>query len=213
MRAAGYRDRLDAGRRLASALEGVVDPEFVLALPRGGVPVAAEIARHAGAAVDLMLVRKLGVPGHRELAMGAIASGGIQVINSDVLDALGLAPEAVATVVAEEQAELERRARAYRGDRPAPVLAGRRVLLVDDGIATGATMLAAVEAARAGGAAEVAVAAPVGSPPAVDRLAATADAVVCPLVPERFVAVGWWYAHFDEVDDGSIRGILATFPP
>lgn len=188
-------------------------PELVLGLPRGGVPVAAEIARHTGSELDLMLVRKLGVPGHRELAMGAIASGGIQVINSDVLAVAGIAPDAVAGVVAEEQAELERRAQAYRGDRPAPVVADRRVLLVDDGIATGATMLAAVEAARAGGAAQVGVAAPVGSAPAVERLAAAADAVVCPLVPDQFVAVGWWYADFGEVEDGSIRDILATFRP
>ncbi|MDP9442401.1 MAG: phosphoribosyltransferase, partial [Actinomycetota bacterium] len=107
---------------MASALEGVVRPELVLALPRGGVPVAAEVARHVGAALDLLLVRKLGVPGHRELAMGAIASGGIQVINTDVLGAVGVPPQAVTAVVAEEQAELDRRARAYRGDRPAPVV-------------------------------------------------------------------------------------------
>ncbi len=188
-------------------------PELVLALPRGGVPVAAEVARHVGAALDLLLVRKLGVPGHRELAMGAIASGGIQVINTDVLGAVGVPPQAVTAVVAEEQAELDGRARAYRGDRPAPVVQDRGVLLVDDGLATGATMLAAVQAARAGGAAQVAVAAPVGSASARTRLEAVADAVVCPLVPDRFVAVGWWYADFDEVEDDSIRAILATFPP
>lgn len=175
--------------------------------------MGVEVARHTGAEFDLLLVRKLGVPGHRELAMGAIASGGIQVINTDVLAAVGVPTQAVAAVVAEEQTELERRARAYRGARPAPVLQDRRVLLVDDGLATGATMLAAVQAARIGGAAEVAVAAPVGSESAVRRLAEVADAVVCPLVPGRFVAVGWWYADFDEVEDDAIRTILATFPP
>lgn len=188
-------------------------PDLVLALPRGGVPVAAEVARRVGAELDLLLVRKLGVPGHRELAMGAIASGGIRVINTDVLDGAGVPADAVAAVVAEEEAELERRARAYRGDRPPPVLQGRRVVVVDDGLATGATMLAAVQAARGGGAVEVAVAAPVGSGPAIARLESVADAVVCPLVPDRFVAVGWWYADFDEVEDDSIRAILATFPP
>lgn len=187
-------------------------PELILALPRGGVPVAAEIAKELGIALDLLLVRKLGVPDHRELAMGAIASGGIQVINTEVLEATGADQGAVAAVVAEEQEELERRARAYRGDRPAPALEGRRVLLVDDGLATGATMLAAVQAARAGGAAEVAVAAAVGAEPAVERLEREADAVICPLVPARFVAVGWWYEDFGPVDDDSIRAILATFP-
>lgn len=187
-------------------------PELVLALPRGGVPVAAEIAKELGVAMDLLLVRKLGVPNHRELAMGAIASGGIQVINTDVLEATGADQGAVAAVVAEEQEELERRAHAYRGDRPPPALEGRRVLLVDDGLATGATMLAAVQAARAGGAAEVAVAVAVGAEPAVERLEREADAVICPLVPARFVAVGWWYEDFGPVDDDSIRAILATFP-
>lgn len=188
-------------------------PDLVLALPRGGVPVAAEVARRVGAELDLLLVRKLGVPGHRELAMGAIASGGIRVINTDVLDGTGVPADAVEAVVAEEQAELERRARVYRGDRPPPVLRDRRVVVVDDGLATGATMLAAVQAARAGGAVEVSVAAPVGSGPAIERMESVADAVVCPLVPDRFVAVGWWYADFDEVEDDSIRAILATFPP
>ncbi|HET9444007.1 MAG TPA: phosphoribosyltransferase family protein [Acidimicrobiales bacterium] len=209
---AGYRDRADAGRLLAVAVKGALAelPEVVLALPRGGVPVAAEVAGALGADLDVLLVRKLGVPGHRELAMGAIASGGIRVVNADVVANAGIDPGEAEAVIREEQGELERRARAYRGDRPPPDLAGRRVLLVDDGLATGATMLAAVASARAAGARRVDVAVPVAPRSALDRLAGPADAVVCPLIPDRFYAVGSWYGDFGQVPDGIIRQALGV---
>jgi len=203
-------DRSAAGRALAEALQAYHrrDDVVVLALPRGGVPVASEIADALGAPLDLMLVRKLGVPGYRELAMGAIASGGVQVMNEDVLAGSGVSAAAVEAVVEEERRELERRERAYRGDRPWPDLKGRCVILVDDGLATGATMRAAVDAARAQGPDCIVVAVPVAPPDTVRRLAPTVDEVVCLHQPEPFMAIGQWYLDFSQVTDEEVRRIL-----
>jgi len=182
---------------------------LVLALPRGGVPVAWEVARAIGAPLDVLVVRKLGVPGHEELALGAIASGGTRVLNEDVTRALGLGEEAVARAAAAESAELERRERLYRGSRaPAPV-EGRVVILVDDGLATGATMRAAVLAVRARGAARIVVAVPVAAAETCEELRADVDQVVCALTPERFVAVGAWYEDFRATSDEEVRALLS----
>ncbi len=204
-------DRRTAGRALAGALSRYAgrDDVVVLALPRGGVPVAAEIADALGAELDLMLVRKLGVPGYRELAMGAIASGGVQVMNEDVLAGSGISPAAIEAVVEEERAELQRRERAYRGDRPWPDLRGRCVILVDDGLATGATMHAAIDAVRAQEPGCIVVAVPVAPPDTVRRLARLVDEVVCLYEPEPFMAIGQWYVDFSQVSDQEVEQILA----
>jgi predicted phosphoribosyltransferase len=215
-----FADRTDAGRRLAPevarALEGMAPagplrlprPPLVLGLPRGGVPVAAEVAAALGAPLDVLLVRKLGVPGRDELAFGAIASGGAQVLNPDVIVAARLDVHAIEEVIAAETRELARREQCYRGERPSPAVAGRTAIVVDDGLATGATMRAAVLALRALDAALVIAAAPVGSADACALLARDADAVVCPLVPRRFAAVGGWYADFAPVPDEAVTAIL-----
>lgn len=211
----GYADRAEAGRRLAPgvvrALGRDAPPPLVLGLPRGGVPVAAAVAEALGAPLDVLLVRKLGVPGRAELAFGAIASGGALVLNPGVLAATRLDEDAIARVLAAEERELARRERAYRGDRPPPQPRGRTAVVVDDGLATGATMRAAVLALRALDAARVVAAAPVGSDEACALLAAEADALVCPLVPEPFRAVGAWYHDFGEVGDDDVRRALAPF--
>jgi predicted phosphoribosyltransferase len=213
-----YADRADAGRRLAPAVAEALRPTggdrqaIVLALPRGGVPVAVEIADALDLDLDLMLVRKLGVPGREELAFGAIASGGVQVLNPDIVEAAGVLPEDVESTVERERAELHRRERRYRGDRsPAPV-AGRTVVVVDDGLATGATMRAAVAALRERGAARIVVAVPVASREACTQLEAAADAIVCPVVPRRFRAVGSWFGNFEAVDDAEVAALLARVP-
>lgn len=203
-----FADRVDAGRRLgerARAALGASHPELVLGLPRGGVPVAAEVARALGAELDVLVVRKLGDPGNPEFALGAVGPRGTLVMHPH-----GRAVDAAVLdgIRAREQAELERRERAYRGGRGPLELDGRRVLLVDDGIATGATMLVAVEAARALGAAEVAVAAPVAAADARDAVAAVADAVLVLEVPEAFWAVGAWYADFRQTDDAEVVRLL-----
>jgi len=214
-----YADRTDAGRLLAgdvvralAALAPADDPRpappLVLALPRGGVPVAVEVAAALGAALDVLLVRKLGVPGHAELAFGAIASGGARVLNPEIVAAARLDAAAIDHVVATETAELARRERRYRGERPVPVVAGRTVVVVDDGLATGATMRAAVLALRGRGAARVVAAAPVGTVEACALLDLDADAVVCPLVPNRFRAVGAWYDDFGAVEDDTVTALL-----
>src|SRR5690606_21813146 len=190
--AEGFEDGTDAGRWLAERLARFAGREdvVVLALPRGGVPVAVEIARRIRAPLDLMLVRKLGVPGQEELAMGAIASGGVRVLNEDVVQALGISPETVEAVTASEEAELARGERVYRGERPYPELAGKTVVLIDDGLATGATMRAAVAATREHRPSAVVVAVPVAPRETVELLRQEADDVVCPATPEPFMGVG-----------------------
>ncbi|HET9485590.1 MAG TPA: phosphoribosyltransferase [Xanthomonadales bacterium] len=205
-----FLDRQDAGRRLAQALlDHALEAPLVLALPRGGVPVAAEVARTLGAPLDVFLVRKLGVPGHEELAFGAIASGGVRVFNEDIVRMAGLGAAAIERVSAEQAVELERRARLYRGDRPAPDVRGRSVLLVDDGLATGATMRAAVRALRELGPERIVVAVPVGSTEACAELATEADDVVCLETPRPFLGVGAWYRDFDQTTDAEVVAALA----
>jgi predicted phosphoribosyltransferase len=182
---------------------------LVLALPRGGVPVADEIADSLGATLDVFLVRKLGLPGQPELAMGAIASGGIQLINEELLEAAGISPEEFAAVVKKETIELERRETLYRPGRPRLDIAGRSVLLVDDGIATGFTMRAAVAALRRAGCRDITVAVPVGARSTCADLNEEVEALVCPLQPEPFHAVGLWYDNFTPTEDDEVRECLA----
>jgi predicted phosphoribosyltransferase len=205
-----YPDRREAGRFLARQLmEYAGRPDVVvLGLPRGGVPVAYEVARALGAPLDVFLVRKLGLPGHEELAMGAIASGGVRVLNEDVVRALGISEDVVATVVAEELQELKRRERAYRGDRPAPDVRGKTVVLVDDGLATGSTMRAAVAALRRQGPARIVVAVPVGAPETCAEFQEEADEAVCAQTPDPFYAVGLWYRDFSQTTDDEVRELL-----
>lgn len=205
-----FEDRRQAGRRLAEALagHGGHDDPLILGLPRGGLPVAAEVARGIGAPLDLILVRKLGVPGHEELAMGAIASGGGRVLNDNVVRRLGISPAVIDEVAQREWRELTRRERSYRGEREWPRIRGRCVIIVDDGIATGATMLAAVDAVRDAGAGEVVVAVPVAPPDTVDRLRRAADDVVCVATPEPFMGVGQWYREFAQTTDQEVIEIL-----
>lgn len=202
-------DRVAAGRALAELLAGQGGPEtLVLALPRGGVPVAFEVAEALGCPLDLMLVRKLGVPGHSELAMGAIASGGVRVLNEDILRSLGIGEVEIEAVERREAEELARRERVYRGERAAPEVRGKRVILVDDGIATGATMRAAVQAVRKLGAAHVTVAVPVGAQETLAVLRHEADEVICPLVPEPLWAIGRWYRDFSQTSDEEVIDLL-----
>ena len=205
-----FRNRAEAGRALAEQLGAYAGRKdaIVLALPRGGVPVAAEVARELRVPLDVFLVRKLGVPGREELAFGAIASGGARVLNRDVVATLGIDSETVETVVEREQAELERRAEAYRGTAEPPELRGRAVILVDDGLATGASMRAAVEAVRGLQPERVVVAVPAAAPQTCEELAAEVDEIVCLLTPEPFFAVGMWYADFSETTDDEVRALL-----
>jgi len=205
-----YRDRADAGRSMADKLKRYADRDdvVVLALPRGGAPVAYEVARALGAPLDVFLVRKLGLPGHEELAMGAIASGGVRVLNEDVVQGLEVPAETIDAVAEQEQLELARRERAYRGDRPAPDVAGRIVILVDDGLATGSTMRAAVAALRQRQPGRVVVAVPVGAPDTCELLRREADEVVCAQQPDPFFAVGAWYRDFSQTSDEEVRELL-----
>jgi putative phosphoribosyl transferase len=205
-----FRDRADAGRQLGSRLEAYAGrPDvLVLALPRGGVPVAYEVARALHAPLDVFLVRKLGLPGHQELAMGAIATGGVRVLNEDVVRALDIPDDVIETVAAEEREELERRERIYRGDRPAPDVRGRTVILVDDGLATGSTMRAAVAALRQQQPARIIVAVPVGAAETCAELNGEADEAVCLRTPEPFYAVGLWYEDFSQTTDEEVRDLL-----
>jgi len=209
-----FNDRREAGVELANRLQtykGRSDV-VVLALPRGGVPVAYQVARALGVPLDVFLVRKLGVPGHRELAMGAIASGGVRVLNEDVVRALGIPQRAIDEVALEEQAELERREGAYRDGRTLIDLRDRTVLLIDDGLATGSTMKAAVQAVRAYGPTRIVVAVPVGAPQTCDEFTGVADEIVCARRPERFSAVGQWYRDFSETSDNEVRELLRVPP-
>src|SRR5512138_1686132 len=205
-----FTDRRDAGRVVASRLASYAgrDDVIVLALPRGGVPVAYEVASALRVPMDVFLVRKLGTPGHRELAMGAIASGGVRVLNQDVVQWYGISEPAIERIVGEEQEELARRERAYRGDRPAPDLASRIVILIDDGLATGSTMRAAAQAVRAHNPARVVIAVPVGAAQTCGELGAVADEVICARTPEPFSAVGQWYLNFEQTDDDEVRELL-----
>jgi putative phosphoribosyl transferase len=181
----------------------------VFALPRGGVPVAFEVARVLDAPLDVFLVRKLGVPGHEELALGAIAQGGVRVLNAEVVRSLDIAPDTIEAVAAREGEELARRERAYRDDRPPLEVAGRTVILVDDGLATGASMRAAVAALRAAAAARIVVAVPVAAPETCDAVRAEVDEIVCAVTPEPFYAVGFWYADFAQTTDAKVHDLLA----
>lgn len=207
-----FRDRTEAGQVLARRLAEYAGDEdvLVLALPRGGVPVAYEVARALGAPLDLFLVRKLGLPGHEEFAMGAIATGGVRVMNEQVAGRFRVPERYVAEVEARERAELERRERAYRGDRPPPELAGRTVILVDDGLATGSTMRAAAEAVRQMGPRRVVVAVPVAARETCDAFREEVDEVVCAWTPEPFMAVGLWYQDFTQTTDDEVRALLAA---
>ena len=207
-----YANRHEAGEALAGYLGAFAGrgDVAVLALPRGGVPVGFEVARALGAPLDVFVVRKLGVPGHRELAMGAVASGGVRVLNDDVLRGYAVTPDALDQVTRAEQAEVDRRDVAYRAGRPPITVAGRTAILVDDGLATGATMQAAVRAIRRLAPARVIVAVPVGARESCDALRAIADDVVCPLIPERFAAVGAWYQNFAQTTDEDVRALLAA---
>ena len=211
----GFRNRSDGGRALARALlmrRDWNDP-VVLALPRGGVPVAFEVATLLDAPLDLLLVRKIGHPRHEEFAIGAIASGGVTVMNSEAHRYLGdVSQHEVDRVMAREQAELARREALYRGDRPPLSLAGHEAILVDDGLATGATMRAAVQAVRQLGPSWVVVAVPVGAAQTCDALRALADDLVCVRTPEPFHAVGEWYAEFPQTSDEEVRDLLQRAP-
>ncbi len=204
-------NRKAAGQALAEALPAYLDRDnvIVLGLPRGGVPVAMEVAQVLGAPLDLMLVRKLGTPGQKELAMGAIASGGGMVINEEIVQALSISSQAIERVAEEERKELKRRDQVYRGERQWPNLADRCIILVDDGLATGATMRAAVAAVRAQQPSRIVVAVPVAPPETVAMLAQQADEVVCLAEPAPFQAIGQWYADFSQVSDEEVRQMLA----
>jgi putative phosphoribosyl transferase len=209
-----FRNRTEAGRLLAAKLAhyspgpGGRHDIVVLALPRGGVPVAREVARALEAPLDILLVRKLGVPGHRELAMGAIASGGFCVINEQVTRALGLSRGTFEAVQAEEEQELRRREQSYRGDRPPIELRDRTVLIIDDGLATGSTMRVAIQAVQRQDPSRIAVGVPAAPPEVCEELRAEADEVVCGITPTAFHAVGVWYEDFSQTTDEEVRSLL-----
>lgn len=207
MLATRFRDRTEAGRRLAAQLRGYAQrPEvLVLALPRGGVPVGYEIAKALNVPLDVFIVRKLGVPGYEELAMGAIATGGVRVLNEDVVASLRLRDEVIDMVAEAERRELERRERLYRGDRPPLNVQGRTVILVDDGIATGATIRAAVAALYQQHPARLIVAAPVAAPETCEALSAEVDELVCVMTPDPFYAISLWYEDFSPTTDEEVR--------
>src|SRR5213592_2967240 len=206
-----FPNRTEAGRLLAEKLENYAgrDDVIVLGLPRGGVPVAFEVARRLRAPLDVFIVRKLGVPGFEELAAGAIASGGVRVLNEDVVRALPNADQLIESVTEKETVELERREQTYRDGRPAPELRGRIVILVDDGLATGATMRAAVAALRQRDVAKIIVAAPVGAPETCREFEHEVDEIICAMAPEYFQAVGQYYEDFSQTSDEEVRELLA----
>ncbi|WP_192034506.1 phosphoribosyltransferase [Halomonas sp. YLGW01] len=206
-----FHDRHDAGRQLAAALDTYRQPPppLVLGLPRGGVPVAFEVAQALGGELDVLVVRKLGVPWHPELAMGAIAGHGVCILNHDLIARLGVNQDRLDAIIADETRELARRELAYRGPRPRPHIAGRRVILVDDGLATGATMQAAVEALREQGPRELVVAVPVAAADSLAEIEELADRVVCLQTPCDFMAVGQWYQTFGQTSDEEVLALLA----
>jgi predicted phosphoribosyltransferase len=206
-----FRDRSEAGRLLATKLAHYANrPDvIVLALPRGGVPVAYEVARALNAPLDVFLVRKLGLPGHEELAMGAIATGGVRVLNEQVVRALNIPGYVIDAVAGWEDEELRRRERLYRGDRPPPDVRDRTVILIDDGLATGSTMLAAVKALRKLQPARIVVAVPTAAPDTCELLKAEVDEIICAITPEPFHAVGLWYEDFSQTTDEEVRELLA----
>jgi predicted phosphoribosyltransferase len=205
-----FRNRTDAGRQLATKLAAYANRRdvLVLALPRGGVPVGFEVARALGAPLDIFLVRKLGVPGYEELAMGAVATGGVRVLNDEIVRGLGISEHEIDAAAARELQELARRERLYRGDRPPPDIAGRTVILVDDGLATGATMRAAIQTLRQQDPHRIVVAVPTSSPDTCKVLEAAADEVICAMTPEPFFAVGHWYDDFTQTTDDEVRDLL-----
>jgi predicted phosphoribosyltransferase len=205
-----FRDRREAGRLLARKLKGFTTQSdvLVLALPRGGVPVGYEVAVSLEAPLDVFVVRKLGVPGHEELAFGAVATSDVRVLNTEVVQSVGLSKDQIDRITIRERQELARRERAYRGDRQAPDPAGRSVILVDDGLATGATMLAAARALRREGPKEVIIAVPVAAAVVCDELRPEVDDIVCVATPERFHAIGIWYDDFSQTSDEEVRQLL-----
>jgi putative phosphoribosyl transferase len=206
-----FRDRTDAGRKLATRLTRYADRTdvLVLALPRGGVPVAYEVAKALKAPLDIFLVRKLGVPGHEELAMGAIASGGVRVVNEDLVDYLGISDEVIDAIAAVEQRELERRDQAYRADRPPIDVKDSVVILIDDGLATGSTMRAAAASLRKQKPRRIVVAVPVSSPETCEEFRSEVDEIVCAVTPEHFQGVGLWYDDFSQTTDEQVRELLS----
>jgi len=207
-----FRDRTEAGQVLARCLQQYKNqPDvLILGLPRGGVPVAYEVARELNAPLDVFVVRKLGVPGHEELGMGAIATGGVRILQEGIVRDLGISPETIEAVSAREQAELERRERLYRGDRPAPTIKGRTVVIVDDGLEKGSTMKAAIQAVRQQDSRQVIVAVPTAPSETCEQLKESADHVVCALTPEPFFSVGGSYADFTQITDGEVRDLIAS---
>jgi putative phosphoribosyl transferase len=205
-----FRNRIEGGRLLAAKLAHYANrPDvLVLALPRGGVPVGFEVARALDAPLDVFLVRKLGVPGHKELAMGAIATGGIRVINKDVVRGLRIPDHVIDQVAEIEQEELERRQRAYRGNRPEPEVQARTIILVDDGLATGSTMRAAVAALRQQAPQRIVVGVPIAASTTCNEFQHEVDEIVCAMTPEPFYAVGMWYQDFSETTDEEIQDLL-----
>lgn len=206
-----FTNRREAGQALARHLRAFAnDPDaVVLGLPRGGVPVAYEIARELNLPLDVFIVRKLGVPRYEELAMGAIASGGARVLNDEVVHRLGISEEEIDAVAAREQLELERREREYRGETAPLDVTGKTAILVDDGLATGSTMRAAIQALRQKNAGQIIVAAPVGAPDSCERIAREGDRVVCAVQPEDFQAVGAWYDDFAQTSDAEVCELLS----
>jgi predicted phosphoribosyltransferase len=205
-----YRDRFEAGQRLATKLMTYANRQdvLVLALPRGGVPVAYEVAKALQAPLDVFIVRKLGVPGREELAMGAIATGGIRVLNETVVSMLHIPERIIDAVTAREQQELERREHLYRDDRPAPAVQDHIVILIDDGLATGSTMRAAIAALRLQHPARIVVAVPVAAPSTCEELGREVDEIVCAQTPEPFYGVGLWYQDFSQTTDEEAHDLL-----
>ena len=210
-----FRNRREAGRLLAKKLSKYARrPDvLVLALPRGGVPVGYEVAHALQVPLDVFVVRKLGVPGHEELAMGALASGGVRVLNRDVIEGLSIPEEAIEAVTARERRELERRERAYRGDRPAPDVQGRTIILADDGIATGSTMRAAVVALYQLDAARIVIATPTAALSTAGKMRPEVDEFVAVMTPADFAGVGQWYEDFSQTTDKEVRDLLVKARP